>query len=68
MNLLPIAFAAALCAAAVALSGCLALGVAGAAVGVAGAAVGVAGKAVVVTAKGVGAAAGAVTPGHSKGR
>ena len=61
MNLSPIAFAAALCAAAVALSGCLALGVAGAAVGVAG-------KAVVETAKGVGAAAGAVTPGHSKGR
>ena len=43
-------------AAALMLSGCLALGVAGAVVGVAGAAVG-------ATAKGVGAVAGAVIPG-----
>ena len=48
--------AAVLAAAEMLLSGCLALGVAGAAVGIAGAAVG-------VTAKGVGAVVGAVIPG-----
>lgn len=51
--------AGALGAVALILSGCLALGVAGAAVGVAGTAVG-------VTARGVGAAAGAVMPGGKK--
>lgn len=49
----------ALCALAVGLSGCLAMGIAGAAVGVAGTAVG-------ATAKGVGAVVGAVTPGGHK--
>jgi hypothetical protein len=57
MNNLPFALrAAALAVVATTLSGCLAMGVAGAAVGVAGAAVG-------MTAKGVGAVVGAVTPG-----
>ncbi len=53
--------AGALTATALMLSGCLALGVAGAAVGVAGAVVG-------VTAKGVGAVAGAVIPGGKNDR
>ena len=44
------------------LSGCLAMGVAGAAVGVAGAAVGVAGAAVGATAKGAGMVVGAAIP------
>lgn len=60
MNILSISLrAGALCALAISLSGCIALGVAGAAVGVAGTAVGAA-------AKGVGAVAGAVLPGGHK--
>ena len=51
--------AAAFAALACPLSGCLAVGVAGAAVGVAG-------KAVVMTAKGAGAVVGAVIPGDKR--
>jgi hypothetical protein len=57
---------AVLAAAAILLSGCLAMAVGGAAVGVAGTAVGVTGKAVVMTAKGAGAVVGAVIPGGDK--
>ena len=56
MTLRTLIFLSAAAGAALMLSGCLALGVAGAAVGVAGAAVG-------ATAKGAGAVAGAVIPG-----
>ena len=60
MNFLSIALrTGAVCALAISLSGCLAMGIAGAAVGVAGAAVG-------ATAKGVGAVVGAVVPGGRK--
>ena len=57
---------AVLAAAATMLSGCLVLGVTGAAVGVAGAAVGVTAKAVGATARGAGAVVGAVIPGGKK--
>ncbi|HEY2358973.1 MAG TPA: hypothetical protein VGH86_16085 [Phenylobacterium sp.] len=59
--------AAVLAATCVALSGCLAIGVAGAAVDVAGTAVGVTAKAVGATARGAGAVVGAAIPdGKSK--
>ena len=62
--------AATLCAALPLLSGCLAVGAAGAvggaAVAVTGAAVGVTAKAVGATARGAGAAAGAAIPGGKK--
>jgi len=65
-----VAFSAAFCAVLPLLSGCLAVGAAGAvggaAVGVAGAAVGLTAKAVGATAHGAGAAAGAVIPGGRK--
>jgi hypothetical protein len=59
---------AALAAAAMPLSGCLVVGVAGAAVGAAGAAVGVTAKAVGMTARAAGAVAGAVIPGDDKAK
>jgi hypothetical protein len=59
--------AAVLAATCTLLSGCLAMGVAGAAVGVAGTAVGVTAKAASATVRGAGAAVGAVIPnGKSK--
>jgi hypothetical protein len=57
---------AVLAATAVLLSGCLVMGVAGAAVGVAGTAVGLTAKAAVATVKGAGAVVGAVIPGGKK--
>ena len=66
MRLSTIAGFAALCAAGVLLSGCLAVTVASTAVGVAGAAVGVTAKGVGMAAHGVGSAVGAVTGGGKK--
>jgi len=66
MRLRTAALAGLLAATSVMLSGCLVLGVTGAAVGVAGTAVGLTAKAVGATAKGAGAVVGAVIPGGKK--